>query len=806
MPLPEAGAASFYVRSWTVDDGTSANTVMGAVRRADGYLWVATRVGLFRFNGEQFKSVPQVSQAALPGFVAPAMCEDHRGRIWVSKRGMVDLLGEVPGGMVSVLHEDARGQLWVACNSGMAGALFLHENKQFRPVPVLCPHVMGLADDKEGNLWVSTRRTGLIQVRLRTVELVNPISDMLAGVQSFCEERGGMRFAVGVNGLLASSQGEAWREMTEPLGWRGAYAECVAADPLGGVWLGTREHGLMRWCDGVFSGVDGMEDSGVGWIRSLLPSSNNELWFGTITRRLYRLREGRLTLFPVPPGSNHVATLAEDARKTIWAATQEGLLLRVDGNSLVHETPQVSTPPDAIRCLHATPDGSLWIGYATQGLGRLKQGVCRRFSHDQGIAEKAVSQILSADGDGWLWCAGDRGIFRVKLAELEAVAAGTLAKVHPVLCGRGEGWPVMQASCETWPQATRSRSGELCMPMTTGLAIIHPQPCLEHPPQPPVVLLDRLTVNGRCVAVYENGLVEDGEHGGPPAAELRGHAANLSLGRGVRQLGIEYDVVSFTGRENVRFRYRMEGLEKTWVEAGPQRVAYFSMMPPGRYRFQVTACNNHGVWNDTGTSLEFTVVPYYWQTSWFRGLLLMATAGSAGGAVWLETRRRHRRKLERLERELALESQRAEHQRVLEEERARIARDLHDDLGASLTEVAVLAATGQHAPAADQTPRLFEAIGGKLGQMVAALDAIVWAVDPQEDSLQSLVDYLAGFAGDYLASTRIACRFKIPVAFPAIQLPGNVRHELFLIVKETVNITLRVGDSTAATQPGAHDE
>ncbi len=925
------GVPSFYVRSWPVDDGTPFNTVMGVVRRADGHLWAATRVGLFRFNSEEFKSVPQLSEAALPGVVTPVMYEDSRRRMWVSKSGSVayvdgadvrifraddgvpdltpagmaedkdgsmwvsysstavvlcriregkvevfgpdaagvsgadptllvrdprgpiwfasgervgvmrdgrlvtlltrerpvtcmaaavrggiwfsdgagiwsaredgrvELLGEVPGGMVSVLHEDGRGQLWAACNTGKAGALFLREMNQFRQVPVVCPYIMSLADDHEGNLWVGTRRTGLIQVRLRTVELVNPISGMLTGVQSFCEDRSGQRFAAGVNGLLASSQGGAWREMTEPLGWWGGFAECVTADPRGGVWLGTREHGLMRWRDGVFSGVDGTADPAGGWIRSLLHGSNDTLWFGKINRRFYRLREGHLTEFPVPPGPSYVAAMAEDVAGNVWAATQEGLLLRVDGESLVNETPQVSKSPDGIRCLHATPDGSLWIGYATHGLGRLKQGVFQRFSSDQGVEDKAISQILSVDGDGWLWCAGDRGIFRVPLAELEAVATGKLGKVHPVLCGRGEGWPVMQATCENWPQAGLSRSGELCLPMANGMAVIHPQRSLDHPPEPPVVLLDRLTVNGRGVAVYENGLVADGEDGDPLAEELRGHSGGLSLGQGVRQLGIEYDVVSFTGRENVRFRYRLEGLDETWVEAGPQRRAYFSMVPPGKYRFQVSACNNHGVWNDTGTSLAISVVPYYWQTSWFQGLVLMAAAGTVGGVVWLEARRRNRRKWERLEREQALESQRAEHQRILEDERARIARDLHDDLGASLTEVAVLADTGQHTPAADPTPALFKAIGGKSRQMVAALDAIVWAVDPEEDSLQSLVDYLAGFAGDYLAPTGIACRFRIPVAFPAILLPGNIRHELFLSVKETLHNAVRHAGATEVT-------
>ena len=819
MPPPMAGVASFYVRSWTVDDGTPTNTVMGVVRRTDGYLWVATRVGLFRFNGEEFKSVPRVSEAALPDVLSPAICEDRRGRMWLGKSGIVacvggadvqvfrvgdglpeqqrpcgmaedkdgsiwvsyrstavrlcriregkvealgpaaagvsgtdetwlvrdprgpiwfasgcqvgvlrdgrlvtlltrerpvtclaaagrggvwfsdgagiwsaredgrvEPLGEVPGGMVRVLLEDGRGQLWVACNTEKSSALFLHENKQFRQVPVACPYILGLADDREGNLWVSTRRTGLIQVRLRTVELVNPISDMLAGVQSFCEGRGGMRYAVGANGLLACAQGDEWREMTEPPGWRGYYAECVAADPLGGVWLGTHGHGLMRWCDGEFSGVAGTDGRDDSWVRSLLPGSDDTLWFGTMEHNLYRLRDDRLTRFPVPYdfGSSipdYAGALVEDMEGTVWAATQAGRLLRVHGESLVDETPRLAKPLDAIRCLHVTPDNSLWIGYSTCGLGRLKQGVFQRFSKDQGIEEKAVSQILPTDGDGCLWCAGDRGIFRVKLAELEAVAAGKPGKVHPVLCGRGEGWPVMQASCLNWPRAARNRSGELCIPMASGLAIIRPQRGLDHPPEPPVVLLNRLTVNGRCVAAYESGVVVDGETGGPPPADLHGHAGDLSLGQGVRQLGIEYDVVSFTGRENVRFRYRLEGLDETWMEAGPQRVAYFSMVPPGRYRFQVTACNNHGVWNDTGTSLDFTVVPYYWQTRWFLAMSWLAAGTLIGGGIWMVVRRRLRQKLHA--QALARVKSEAEFTAIWNE-RNRMARELHDTLAQGL--------------------------------------------------------------------------------------------------------------------------
>jgi signal transduction histidine kinase len=235
--------------------------------------------------------------------------------------------------------------------------------------------------------------------------------------------------------------------------------------------------------------------------------------------------------------------------------------------------------------------------------------------------------------------------------------------------------------------------------------------------------------------------------------------------------------LSFIAPEKVRFKCRLNNLETEWANAGAKRVATYNYIPPGNYSFQVIACNNDGVWNEVGANLAFRVLPYFWQTTWFRLLAGVATLLATSGFVWADARRRMRRRLEKLERE-----------RAMERERARIAQDIHDDLGASLTRIAMLSEsvrgdTRVPEPVAKNLDRIF----GTARELTRAMDEIVWAVNPRHDTLDSLANYLSRFAHDYLSAAEIRCRLDVPLQLPALPVMAEMRHNLFLAFKEALH-------------------
>jgi signal transduction histidine kinase len=251
----------------------------------------------------------------------------------------------------------------------------------------------------------------------------------------------------------------------------------------------------------------------------------------------------------------------------------------------------------------------------------------------------------------------------------------------------------------------------------------------------------------------------------------------IAIRPGRHRFDFDYTAINFAAPERILFKYRLEGLDQTWVGPTSKRTASYSHIPPGDYAFRVMACNSDGVWNETHATLAFTLQPFFYQTLWFRVAAILLAIGLVGLGALLAARQRYRRRLELVER-----------QRGIERERARIAQDIHDDLGSSLTRIILLSQSARgdlDSPelAASDLDRIYDTARN----LTRSLDEIVWAVNPRHDTLDSLATYLGKFAQDFLGAANIRCRLDMPVSLPSWPLSAETRHNVFLAFKEALN-------------------
>jgi signal transduction histidine kinase/ligand-binding sensor domain-containing protein len=787
-----------YTHDGRLDTFTSKNGLPGGVgicwlaSGRDGALWFAkgSQVGVFR-NG-RFNVLGNFGSPELRIVAA------RSGGIWICVGQKILRFDEgvetVELGKIipdeadgrssfnpSVLLEDRDGAVWVGT---VSGGLYHCDSNAVTRVVVSNPAILSLASDREGNLWVGTRG-GLNRVHRRLATIIKSTDGLpFQGVQSVCQDSSGALWLVGENGVLARGQGTNWVAQSPSAGSLQAYVTCAAADTNGSVWIGARRGALYYWADGQFKDLGLQSSLHAKAVRSLLVTSKSDLWIGTDAPDvLYRLRGEKLQSFSLPSGYRFIRAMAEDAAGNVWAGASDGLLVRVTGDDLVDET--ASSSSLSIRCLYGEANGDLWIGYAGAGAGRLRNGQITRFSTEQGLPNDYVAQILT-DDRGNVWFAGNQGIFQVREHDFDDLVNGLATRVWPIAYGRNEGLPGLQASFDYCPDSSRSSDTRLFFSMLSGLAEVR----LDHARlnyQPPNVFIERVTADNKMFATYPDFSMTSITNGAAPAGLGNSSGENeLRLPPGLQQVQFEFTALSFVSPENVQFRYMLEGLDKDWVDAGTRRVAGYTHPPPGRYRFKVIACNNDGIWNKTGDTLRVTFEPYFWETLWFRFVMTLSSFAALCGVVVVVVRRRHRLVVERLE-----------HQRALEIERNRIARDLHDDLGVGLTEIGLL---GDLAGASGELPQAgrerLQEITGRARTLAASLDEIVWAINPVNDTSQSLVDYFFPYAQKLLGRAGIRCRLEVLEPLPAGSLNAEERHEFFHAYKEALNNIIRHSRAT----------
>ncbi len=373
-------------------------------------------------------------------------------------------------------------------------------------------------------------------------------------------------------------------------------------------------------------------------------------------------------------------------------------------------------------------------------------------------------------------------------SELHAVADGRSEMVNCVHYDEGDGMLSAEGNGDQQPNACALPNGELWFPTTRGVVTMNPDEMHDNQ-VPPGVVIEQVRVDDQLVlpAPEPPRELETSTPGTMAAAPLPrpGNRAPLRLEAGrARTVELRYTATTFLDSEQACFRYRLEGHETAWNEARTRRVAVYTNLRPGDYRFSVEACNSHGYWSKTPAQFAFSVAPFFYQTWVFYIACGMTLA--AGLVAWHTRRFGARAHLQQLKQE-----------RAVLDERARIAKDLHDDLGANLTGIAMqieVARRQLDQPLVAQT--CLESVASSARAMVDQMRDVVWSLNPQCDTLESFCAYISDFATGFLENAGLRCRLDLPDEVPDRQLSAEMRHHLMLVLKEALNNAARHARAT----------
>jgi signal transduction histidine kinase len=403
-----------------------------------------------------------------------------------------------------------------------------------------------------------------------------------------------------------------------------------------------------------------------------------------------------------------------------------------------------------------------------------RDGEFHRFTMKDGLPSDSIEQILG-DARGNLWLGTRSGIVRVAEADLARSEAGDLEELPVSIYGPADGLLTIGSAIMFQPNCWKGRDGNLFFAMANSVAAVNPQEVRPNS-VPATAVLEGVRVDEKQVWPERVGAILT-------AAEGEGNNSTpaIKVGPGRGDLEFRYTGLSLGSPTLVRFKYKLENSENAWNEAGAERKAVYRHVPPGEYVFRVIACNSDGVRAQESALLRIIVRPHFYQTFWFQGGTGITALAGLSLAAGTTMRRRMKRRLETLRR-----------QHELERERARIAQDLHDDLGAGLTEISLLGGLLQSPGGLSERSHLaLPRIVQRCRELVTALDEIVWAVNPRNDSVNSLSSYLCRYAQEFLEPASIRCRLEVHEAEPDHPLNSDQRHNLFLAFKEVLTNVVR---------------
>jgi ligand-binding sensor domain-containing protein/signal transduction histidine kinase len=765
--------------------------ILNLLRSRDGStMWIASSTyGLFSWQDRKLE--PCVGPPGHEKVVGECLFEDRARNLWVGigngtvlrlDKNQWRVFGEtngLPFPFITSMTDDADGTVWAG---SLDAGLYWFDGQNFNLVSqkdgLSADDIRSLACDREGNLWIGTRTGGLDRLSRRRLSVVSNAQGLTNDFTHSVAQTPDGTLWVGTTGGAMYSGDPAgfkpFRQANDDRVYFYATVFPVLAAPDGSLWWGAH-NGLLHWqndhlADCVTNG-SWIEDTTV---TALQNDRQGGMWIGTTAGHLLHLQDRLFNEFPEHITRATISSLAVQTNGDLWVGTTaSGLKLIPAGSDHAHSFTNGLPPKASVYTLYLDPDGTLWIGTEGGGLSCLRYGRVFTFSANQGLPPPTVMQIVE-DDHHFLWLGCRRGIFRVSKADLLACADGKIPSVRSRTFGINDGMLTEECSGGYCPAGLKTKSGLVCISTVKGLVFIDPNEVNDEIP-PPTVLLEEALVSGK----EQRFETEDGSEINPLSAVPS--RPRLVIVPGPRDLELHYSAIGFSAPEKIGFRYRLDPLDTDWKVAGAQRIFSYPHLPPGDFTLHIQACNANGIWNGQDTTLGVTALPFFWETSWFHAIAGVILFGLVAAVVAVVLRRRYKLRLARLQ---ALNA--------IERERLRISKDMHDQVGSVLTQVSQLTDMGLNETGDQElVKKRFDRIGNRARLAVQSLDEIVWATNPKNDNLASFAEYVSRFSDEFFEYTNVRCWQEMPHTIPAMPLRAEIRHNVFLAVREALNNALK---------------
>jgi len=603
-------------RVFGMADGLGDANIRALLEDRNGTIWVATATGgLHRFDGSKFESM-RLSTGHVPDPVS-SMYEDHDGTLW---------FGTEPGG----LYRKSGDHFDIVAPAGRLGEA-----------------VRTLTRDRDGNLWIATYGRGLVRLRDGVFSAPDANQDLSIDVRSLYEDDEGSLWVGTLGSGLRRLRDGKFVPLGIPEGLQGNVTWSITPRAAGGIWVGT-DAGLSMYVEGVFHHVTPPKGFETARARALVEDRKGVLWVGTYGAGMYSRDGGRMTVFNRQNGlsSNTVWEVDEDREGRIWVGTEAGLDVIDNGKVTSMQAMLGVSGPTMVRLIHQDLAGNMWVATDTHGLFLIDAHHVQRLGVRDGLPTEQVSAIyedergviwlattgglavwrdgritsLAASGGALgqtilevledqqhrIWLTSNKGLTSVPRADLDARARGQSLVLDVHSYDVSDGLRSAEFDGGNSSAGCRTPDGRLWFSSIRGIVAVDPEHIRTNT-LPPPVQLEQVIVDASPLELIPGVEVSPGHH----------------------QWEFHYTALSLLAAPRSRFRYRLEGFDEDWVDAGNRRTAYYTSLPPGAYTFRVIASNNDGVWNDTGASFHFTLKPHFYQTFWFVLLCILAILAAA---------------------------------------------------------------------------------------------------------------------------------------------------------------------------------